>query len=267
MAQVFSKNRVVEAWLEAARYLSTQANHDSCNIILEIKSPKQINENDRLTIAAVDKALQSINLKRSVMTAAATIFPYRLYNHYKRPEWYSQYKAVIQHSKEKHTWGTYTLRMIERKGKNGENFNPLEAIIQKLSAMKKLKRHYKATCELGITAPEIDLHLNGEGFELPTYNPSIDQNKYLGTPCLSHVTFKLISGKLELTAIYRSHYYAERALGNLIGLAQLQDYVATESGFEVGTMTCISTYAILDSGLGSIKYTRDLLLSLGETQE
>jgi hypothetical protein len=64
---------------------------------------------------------------------------------------------------------------------------------------------------------------------------------------LSHLTFKLVDRKeLELTAIYRSHYYIQRALGNLIGLAQLMRFVALEAGLKVGRLTCISTDAHLD---------------------
>ena len=265
MAEVFQRSRVVQAWLAGTRYLSEKKSLDARNIILEINTPQLITAEDRNAIRDVDYALQSVNTSRSVMTAAGTIFPYRLYRRYGRPAWYTHYHTVMERSKAPHTWGTYALRMIERKDHDGRSFNPLEKIIDKLSTVKQGKvGQFKAAYELGICDPNVDIEqaLNGEGFELPTYDPHIDRNSYMGSPCLSHVTFKLIDGKIELTAIYRSHYYAERALGNLIGLSQLQDYVARESGFEPGVMTCVSTYAKLDDGFGGIRAARKLLDSL-----
>src|SRR5690606_18205446 len=101
----------------------------------------------------------------------------------------------------------------------------LEKIIEKLVAVREGSvSNFKAAYELGVSDPQTDLmnRYNEIGFELPTYNSAVDRHMYMGSPCLSHLTFKLMDGKLDLTAIYRSHYYAERALGNLIGLAQLQ---------------------------------------------
>jgi len=264
MAEIFRRSRVVQAWLAGTRYLLSQNSLDSRNIILEIASPQLITAEDCNVIKNVDKALKGKNSHRSVLTAAGTIFPQRLYEHHGRPAWYTHYQTIMKRSKAPNTWGTYALRMIDRKESNGTPFNPLEKIINKLSDVKQQKSRYKAAYELGVCDPNVDIAnvLNGEGFDLPTYNPIQDRHKLMGSPCLSHVTFKLMNDKLDLTAIYRSHYYAERALGNLIGLAQLQAYVAKESGFEVGVMTCISTYAKLDNGLGGVKAARSLLKSL-----
>jgi hypothetical protein len=49
-----------------------------------------------------------------------------------------------------------------------------------------------------------------------------------------------------LTALYRSHYYVEKTLGNLLGLAQLQAFVAKEAGINIGPLICHSTYAVLE---------------------
>lgn len=265
MAEVFPRSRVVKAWLAGARYLANQKSLDSRNIILEIDSPQLITTEDQEVIKKVDQALQGKNPKLSVMTVAGTIFPQRLYKHYGRPDWYEYYQTIMKRSKAPNTWGTYAMRMIDRTGSDGTTpFNPLEKIITKLSDVKQRNSRFKSAYELGVCDPNFDIAnaLNGAGFDLPTYDPSKDRNMYMNSPCLSHVTFKLMGDKLDLTAIYRSHYYAERALGNLIGLAQLQEYVAKESGFEAGVMTCVSTYAKLDNGLGGIRSARRLLESL-----
>lgn len=86
----------------------------------------------------------------------------------------------------------------------------------------------------------------------------------LNMPCLSHLSFKLTDREsVDLTAIYRSHHYAARALGNLLGLSQLQAFVAKEANLKVGTLTCISTHAHLDlSSWGGVVKGRALLNGL-----
>jgi hypothetical protein len=49
-----------------------------------------------------------------------------------------------------------------------------------------------------------------------------------------------------LTGVYRSHYYIQRALGNLFGLAHLQHFIAQEAGLQMGPLVCHSTMAQLD---------------------
>ncbi|MBC9252812.1 hypothetical protein A9179_21315 [Pseudomonas alcaligenes] len=263
MAEVFKRSRVVPAWLAASRHLANRPDQEDRNVILEIASPQEITAEDYRVIAAVNQALQQVRADRTVMTAAGTIFPQRIYQYYGRPQWYEKYEEIIAHGKAKNTWGTYAHRMISRSAPDGTTFNPLEKIIEKLASRKDpAQTQFKAAYELSTT--DIGADLFDAGFELPTYDPAIDRASYMGSPCLSHLTFKMIGDKIDLTAIYRSHYYAERALGNLIGLAQLQGYVAKEAGFETGVLTCVSTHAKLDKGLGGIVSARRLLASSPE---
>jgi len=48
--------------------------------------------------------------------------------------------------------------------------------------------------------------------------------------------------------MYRSHYYVAKTLGNLLGLAQLQAFVANETNLKVGPLICHSTHARVDTG-------------------
>ena len=96
------------------------------------------------------------------------------------------------------------------------------------------------------------------------YDVAIEGREWMGFPCLSHLSFKRVaqgSGfAVNLTAVYRSHSYCARALGNLLGLGQLLYFVAQESGLSVGTLTCLSSYAELDvRAWGGIRNTRTIL--------
>lgn len=86
--------------------------------------------------------------------------------------------------------------------------------------------------------------------DIPIYSAAADSRRIRGGPCLSHLSFKLLPDRVTLTAIYRYHYYVQRALGNLLGLAQLLVFVAAEVGVEVGQLVCHSTYAALDMDAG-----------------
>ena len=97
--------------------------------------------------------------------------------------------------------------------------------------------------------PAEDLsELDSGPLEIPTYYAESDQNRLRNGPCLSHLSFKLLHrSEVHLVAIYRYHYYGERAPGNLLGLSQLLAFVSKEAGLQPGTLTCVSTYAYLDS--------------------
>jgi thymidylate synthase len=50
-----------------------------------------------------------------------------------------------------------------------------------------------------------------------------------------------------LTALYRSHYWVQRTLGNLFGLTHLQYFIAQEAGLKMGPLICHSTMAQLET--------------------
>jgi hypothetical protein len=90
---------------------------------------------------------------------------------------------------------------------------------------------------------------------------------------LSHLSFKRHPDfRLSLTAMYRNHSYVSRCLGNLIGLGRLQACVAEQAGLKVGSLTCVSTHAEIDTGKDKdnrtnrwgITEARDLILRARE---
>ena len=155
---------------------------------------------------------------------------------------------------------------MSQQAKDGLNtINPLDLLIEKLRRNSESQQRFKSAYELNLSDPEVDLapimDLFGDGGDIPTYKAALDAKANRNRPCLSHISFKLVdTNRVNLTAIYRSHHYCARALGNLIGLARLLKFVADECGLEVGTLTCISTFATLDAKTwGSLTATKKLL--------
>jgi hypothetical protein len=99
-------------------------------------------------------------------------------------------------------------------------------------------------------AYEMNMVESHDMLEIPIYAAETDAKRTRGQPCLMHLSFKLVptQERVMLTVMYRNHYYIEKALGNLIGLAQLLSFVAAEAGVGVGSLICHSTLAELDSG-------------------
>lgn len=251
MAKLFCADRIVPAWVAAVRELDTLHYRIARNFVLEITEPSQLIPSDVTMITAVNDKLLQGNDGIGVYTVAGTIFPNQLYRHFGRPDFYAHYLTTMKRGKVYGTWGTYALRMIQRiHRKTNAAFNPLDIIVEKL-IKSRTGRRIKAAYELGIFDPAdlVDGTELPDGFELPLYDPVTDGGRPTNIPCLSHLSFKLQEdGTVDLTAVYRSHFYAQRALGNLIGLSQLQAFVARESGFEQGVLTCVSTQACLDVG-------------------
>lgn len=262
MGVVITEPRIVPAWLAAARHLEANG-REYRNIVLEIEQPQELPPGDRAVLDQVDAALLAHTDDLSIKTVATTIFPQALYDRLGPDEFADRFLKIMKRAKKSGTWGTYAMRMLQRRGRApGSTFNPLEQIIFKLKRASTDGHGYRSNYELGVhLAEELDETEYEVACELPTYESAIEGAKVSNIPCLSHLTFKMTKdGRLDLTAIYRSHYYAARALGNLVGLSQLLSYVAQESGLEVGTLTCISTHAVLDfKAWGGVKVGKALL--------
>lgn len=244
MSIILGEQRIVPTWIKALEHLKHNKGR-ARNVMLELDQPDVITQSDKACIELVDAALRE-HCDLSIQTVAGTIFPQGLYRRAGAAQLESRFFKVMERAKKKGTWGTYAMRLMRRPDKNGKPFNPLERVVEKLKHASGPGNAFASNYELGVHTPE-DLTVDEPPFcEVPLYSPGRDRNLIQNYPCLSHLTFKLVDGSIDLTAIYRSHYYAQRALGNLIGLSHLMDFVATECGLKVGRLTCVSTDAHLD---------------------
>src|SRR5438876_368358 len=186
MAVLFSAATRLEAWLDATEYL--QRTGPELNVVLSVSSPAS---DGAVTRAANDRLnrFYASEEQAPLHTIAETIFPgweyqrrglrgvYKLY-----PDEYDVMKRG-----EPRGWGTYAIRLVRRRSGDGSVVNPLDVMIKKMrDEMQPGPGGTKTACyEIGVAEGEYDL---------PLYNAVDDQNRRLGLPCLSHLSFKLSKG-------------------------------------------------------------------------
>lgn len=232
----------VDAWLQACDYLLAQNADDwrAYNVILEIANPLALPREDSAVVTVLDQFL----VERGglpISTVVNTIFPAQLYMRHGAASLHERYMTEIYPQVKRHPdwqWGTYAERMFSRTACDGTEIKPLQDLLTKLKGQLASSGPTRAAYELGTVEPFLDL---------PIYDPARDRHRPIGGPCLSHVSVKLTKDqRVMLTGFYRSHFYVQRALGNLLGLAHLQHFIAKEAGVESGPLICHSSMAQLE---------------------
>jgi hypothetical protein len=227
-----------QTWLKAARFLSTQEERTVLNLVLGVRQPTVLSAKDFHVHDLVNEFLEEHG-KQPLVTTAGTIFPGGLYMQGGAQAVFSEFPALYK--KFKGQWGSYAGRLllptIESKGQKRA---PLEVLIEKLKSQSE-HGHMRAAYELKVFD-------DVEACEVSTYDPEFDCDMTRGQPCLTHLSFKLQKDRsVSLTALYRTHFYIEKTLGNLLGLGQLLSFVATEARLSTGSLVCHSTMAQLDT--------------------
>lgn len=248
MAELIRAKTRLDAWTRATTFLLS--NRTELDLILEVQDPVRGGKHP-----LIDEFLANEG-QFPMHTVAETIFPaveYRNRGIRGVLEFYPDevYPAIKSHPSI--SWGTYAYRLVRRRNASGKYVNPLRQMIEKMQD-ESVQRGPKKSCyEVGVAEGEYDL---------PLYGPASDGTRRMGGPCLSHLSFKLVAGKVHLTAFYRSHDYGFKVPGNLLGLARLQACVASETGLGIGGLVVHSTYAFVS---GSKTRIRTLLEGLRQT--
>ena len=237
---------LAEAWLAACQHLDALPGRQDFTLLLHVAEPLRVRAPDRL----VARLLNAFLMEHGAFgnhTVAETIFPGYEYMHRGAAGVYAYPDTVyplIEHHPDRRPWGVYAHRILRRTKADGTVYSPLAKCIEKLRDSKPKKAAY----ELGLGFDKIVDDDDLSTPEIPIHDDDIDSGYRMQGPCLSHLSFKRMPGKrLQLTAIYRNHYYVQRAYGNLLGLARMQDFVAREAGYKVGPLVCHSTMANLES--------------------
>lgn len=241
-----------QAWLLAYQALMGATRRQLVNLAVNIGEPLTEDAGVR---AALERDLAQLRTTspgstwHSVHTVANTIFPISLY----QPELPDAADRFFKHSLagsrarrgRNKGWGTYIGRLVDYEGQDGTRINQLENMLQLL----REERQWADLYEAPLTYPSetstdaapanADLHLIGPA-----------DRRRRGGPCLAHISFTAVDGRLHLTAQYRRHSYVARAYGNFLGLARLLNFLARESGHDVGSMLVVGTHAEIENAPG-----------------
>jgi hypothetical protein len=172
--------------------------------------------------AAADSLLADLKLQ-SVDTVRNTIFPYETALDVPDPteltdEYLEMYAALKSLGSPR---GTYFGRLIAYPRADGSVGNQLVATIDKLKAAASGTRWSSI-------------------YEINIYNEQRDTRLTRSFPCMSHLAFHVDGDRLDCLATYRSHDLVDKAYGNYLGLAQLQQYAAAQVGFVPGELAVLA---------------------------
>jgi hypothetical protein len=235
--QTFEGPSCATAWLEGVQFVRDAKR--AYNVSLGVETPAELRPVDVAIQDCVDAFLRAHD-SDPLSTVASSIFPAGQYLHGGATEVFNEIPDLL--SKMKGRWDGYAGRMLAKTlTLDNEPISPLERLLLKMKRQAKSGSIY----DISIDDPHDPL------LDLTIYEAEKDAGS-IYPPCLMHLSFKLVKKRVYLTATYRSHYYVQKVLGNLLGLAQLQFFIATElgNGFSVGPLVCHSTDATFDRGGG-----------------
>jgi thymidylate synthase len=178
--------------------------------------------------AGADAVLRTAK-KQDVTEVRNTIFPAGLAEDYPEPQelaaiYMEDYDVLRRFGS---NTGTYFGRICSYPAGKAPVAQLAETVV-KLRAAKRGER-YRARYQLNIYAAEKDL------------------KPRRGFPCMAHLCFQLGGphppARLDCLALYRNQDMIAKGYGNLLGLAELQAYVAAATDFQPGELIVIAGHA------------------------
>lgn len=217
------------AWVEASTRLRAAPGMSLGGLMLHVEHPVALYDEEAEVVSAVDAFLRKHG-KHPVATVANTIFPASLDRGDGIAGLRERYLPIYRRRMRRQgEWGRYFERMVNWEDRQGRRIDQIAENIRMLRDARQ-RRFYENRYEIVISDPVRDLR------------------KSTNRQCLSLIELKPErDGPLHMLAVYRNHYYIQRTLGNLLGLARLLEFIARESGFAVGTLTINSTSARIET--------------------
>lgn len=252
--QSIACDNLSHAWAAALGHLVDRGGK-AVHVAVAIGRPDEP-ENDRvraLLDAFVAERRQAGASLWPVATVANTLFPAAFYRPGRdgaRARLYELHAKAQRMQDRMRDPENYFNRLVAYPVGDGEPFNQLEYVIDRLIAQRKPRRGGRggalsSAYEIGLTVPD--------GFDLRIQAPGQDRNT-MGFPCLSHISFTLERDVLHLAALYRNQHFIARAYGNYVGLARVGAFAAAEAGVRLGEIVCLATHA--DAEYGELGKTR-----------
>lgn len=249
MAIFISEKDVSTAWVAALDALVASGG-DAVNLTVAIADPCVEHEGVRHTLDRfiAERRRAKRNSVQLVSTVANTLFPSAWYV----PErlgpdaaehLYELERISRRVSRRRNPRGEYFQRMVAWPGPKNEEFNQLDQAVRRLRSARERGHQRGHEYEVGLAMPADEI-------AVPVLVPGRDRSTR-GFPCLSHLSFSLLHGAVSLLAVYRTHDFISRAYGNYVGLGRVLHFVAQESGFPAGELTCVSASATAEITRGA----------------
>ena len=254
MALFVEGDNVSTAWVEALDRLLA-GDGEAVNLTVAIADPTTEVPAIRSVVDAFIDGRRRAHPKsvERVSTVANTIFPQSLYierlGQGAEEHLYELERRSRGVSHVRNRQGTYFERMVAwpvekpKKGQQAKTFNQLDQAVVRLRRLREQGTQRGNQFEIGLTTPA------DEAIAVPIVVPGRDRQT-MGFPCLSHVSLSLQKGVVHMTAIYRNHEFIKRGYGNYVGLGRVLRFVAQQSGWQSGELTCVSASASVGSGAG-----------------
>lgn len=267
MNQVIRESTAGAAWLKMVDLAETNYPDRVLHARVTITDP---GAEDPEVRALVDRMLKVLK-KAPVQTVVNTLFPAALARVSKTPhELSSRYTAMYKRIRREagaNGRGTYFGRIVHYPARD-EPVNQLTRLIDQLRRDQSAKKTRPAAIYEMATAASDTVSVQdrqpADGAsteETQVYAPTPDTIP-MGFPCLSHLSWQRVDGRLHLLAQYRHQYLIERAYGNYLALGLLQRYVATAAGLDLGELS-------VDTGLCTLEISptalRKYLAQLNQT--
>lgn len=241
------------AWLRALEELLVRGGQ-AVNLAVTIERPLEEDAQIRDVLDTFIAERRGQNRKAAVQlisTVANTVFPQALYRRNlgteARAHLYEMHNLARPMSRRRNRSDTYFDRLVAWPGSDGA-VNQLEQAITRLERARARGHRQGNAYELGVAAA-LDGDSGGDLPGVPIYGPGLD-NRVIGFPCLSHISLTLVAGRVHMTALYRNQHFLRRAYGNYSGLGHLLNFIAHESGWEMGELMCVSAHADAEIGHG-----------------
>jgi thymidylate synthase len=212
-------------WVQAVEAILARPRRDAFHFFVRALEPLPEIAGIRMQ---ADELMEAIG-KQSIDTVRNTIFPYEWAQDIPDPaELCDDYLKHYEDLKDLGSpRGTYFGRMIAHPRSDATVGNQLLKTIEKLNAARSGQRWTSR-------------------YEISIYSEYKDAGITRSFPCMSHLAFHVEGEELHCLATYRNHDLIDRSYGNWLGLAQLQGYLATTTGFVPGELAVAAGHAFVD---------------------
>ncbi len=254
MALFVEGENVSTAWVNGLDRLLA-AGGEAVNLTVAIADPTTEEPAVRSVVDAFISERRRVRPRsvERISTVANTIFPQSLYierlGEGAESHLYDLERRARRVTHVRNQRGTYFERMVAwpidnpRNGQPTQTFNQLDQAVTRLRRLHEQGLQRGNQFEIGLTAP------GDQSIALPIVVPGRDRQT-MGFPCLSHVSLSLQKGIVHMTALYRNHEFIARGYGNYVGLGRALRFVAQQSGWPIGELTCVSASVGVGRGAG-----------------